>query len=82
MTLKLELPEYVQARLVAQAKARGLSLEEYAARVLRERGGAAHEPEGNAPWAEAARRLGTFGKRHGLTLGGGTVRDLLDESRR
>jgi len=38
MTLKLELPEDVQSRLVAQAKARGLSLEEYAARVLRERG--------------------------------------------
>ena len=80
MTLKLELPEDVQSRLVAQAKARGLSLEEYAARVLRERGDT-HDAGGTAPWAEAARRLGTFGKRHGLSLGGGTLRELLDESR-
>lgn len=31
--------------------------------------------------AAAARRLGTFGKRHGLSLGGLTIRQLLDESR-
>lgn len=31
--------------------------------------------------ASAARRLGTFGKRHGLSLGGLTVKDLLRESR-
>ena len=29
----------------------------------------------------AARRLGTFGKRHGLSLGGMTVKELLRESR-
>ena len=31
--------------------------------------------------AAAARRLGTFGKRHGLSLGGLTVKELLRESR-
>ncbi len=31
--------------------------------------------------AAAARRLGTFGKRHGLSLGGMTVKELLHESR-
>jgi hypothetical protein len=31
--------------------------------------------------AAAARRLGTFGKRHELSLGGSTIRDLLQESR-
>jgi hypothetical protein len=31
--------------------------------------------------ADAARRLGTFGKRHGLSLSGRTIRELLDESR-
>jgi hypothetical protein len=31
--------------------------------------------------AAAARRLATFGKRHGLTLGGLTIKELLDESR-
>jgi hypothetical protein len=38
-----------------------------------------------APGAEStatvARRLATFGKRHGLSLGGGTIKDLLRESR-
>jgi hypothetical protein len=32
--------------------------------------------------ASAARRLATFGKRHGLSLGGLTVKELLRESRR
>jgi hypothetical protein len=31
--------------------------------------------------ATIARRLASFGKRHGLSLGGSTVKDLLRESR-
>ncbi len=31
--------------------------------------------------ATVARRLASFGKRHGLSLGGGTIKDLLRESR-
>ena len=31
--------------------------------------------------AAAARRLGTFGKRHGLSLDGMTIKELLRESR-
>jgi hypothetical protein len=31
--------------------------------------------------AAAARRLATFGKRHGLSLGGLTIKELLRESR-
>jgi len=31
--------------------------------------------------AAAARRLGTFGTRHGLSLGGLTIKELLRESR-
>lgn len=31
--------------------------------------------------AAAARRLGSFGKRHGLSLAGGKIKDLLHESR-
>jgi hypothetical protein len=31
--------------------------------------------------AAAVRRLATFGKRHGLSLGGMTVKELLRESR-
>ena len=35
---------------------------------------------GDSP-AEAVRRLATFGERHGLSLGGLTIKDLLQESR-
>jgi hypothetical protein len=41
-------------------------------------------PRQATPEAEAAaavRRLATFGQRHGLSLGGSTVKDLLRESR-
>jgi hypothetical protein len=31
--------------------------------------------------ATIARRLASFGKRHGLSLGGSTIKDLLHESR-
>jgi hypothetical protein len=37
MTMKLQLPPEVQAGLLIQAQASGLSLEEYAEKVLRER---------------------------------------------
>jgi hypothetical protein len=39
------------------------------------------EPQGDNSIAAAARRLGTFGKRHGLSLGGMTIKELLRESR-
>jgi hypothetical protein len=35
----------------------------------------------NESVADAARRLATFGKRHGLSLGGLTVKELLRKSR-
>jgi hypothetical protein len=41
-------------------------------------------PRHTAPETEpaaAVRRLATFGKRHGLSLGDGTIKDLLHESR-
>jgi len=41
-------------------------------------------PRQAAPEAEpaaAVRRLASFGKRHGLSLGGATIKDLLHESR-
>jgi hypothetical protein len=39
------------------------------------------QPAADAETAEAVRRLATFGKRHGLSLGGLTIKELLDESR-
>jgi len=40
-----------------------------------------HEGPVEESVAAAARRLGTFGKRHGLSLGGLTIKELLRESR-
>jgi hypothetical protein len=40
-----------------------------------------HEAPVDASVREAARRLGTFGKRHGLSLSGLTIKEWLCESR-
>lgn len=40
-----------------------------------------HERSVDESVAAAARRLGTFGQRHGLSLGSLTIKDLLRESR-
>ena len=79
MDLTLHIPD--EAVPALKAKASGLPLETFAEQVLLER---IHEQGPQSPdssVADAARRLGTFGKRHGLSLGGMTIRELLDESR-
>jgi hypothetical protein len=40
-----------------------------------------HDGPADESVASAARRLGTFGRRHGLSLGGLTIKELLRESR-
>jgi hypothetical protein len=40
-----------------------------------------HEAPVDPVIVAAARRLGTFGKRHGLSLGGMTIKELLRETR-
>jgi hypothetical protein len=50
-----------------------------AVEALRDR--LAAETDANGRSAELPARLSTFGKRHGLTLGGMSVKDLLRESR-
>jgi hypothetical protein len=79
MDLTLHIPDDVVPAL--KAKASGLPLEAFAEQVLLERirDEGAQAPDSSV--AEAARRLGTFGKRHGLSLGGMTIRELLNESR-
>lgn len=39
------------------------------------------QPRADESVADAVRRLATFGKRHGLSLGGMTIKELLRESR-
>lgn len=78
MNLTLHIPDDAVPAL--KARAGGLPQETFAEQVLLEQ----IHGEGIAPVssvAEAARRLGTFGKCHGLSLGGMTIRQLLDESR-
>ena len=79
MNLTLHIPD--EAVPALKAKASGLPLETFAEQVLMER----IQDEGcqtpDSSVADAAHRLGTFGKRHGLSLGGLTIKELLNESR-
>ena len=82
MTIKLELTPEVQARLLSQAQEKGLSLEAFAEKVLCEKSRESLPNEnGDSSYPETMRRLASFGKRHNLSLGGATVKDLLRESR-
>jgi len=80
ITLKPE-----QERVLVQAINSGLAHDaeealDQALNALRER--LPPEPESSdESVAAAARRLATFGQRHGLSLGGMTIKELLDESR-
>jgi hypothetical protein len=79
MDLTLHIPD--EAVPALKANASGLPLETFAEQVLLER---IHDKGTQAPdatAADAARRLGSFGKRHGLSLGDMTIKELLRESR-
>jgi len=84
MTLTLDITPELQAELARQAAIRGLGIDAYAASLLEE---AAHRPAGPEPArapaevVEACERLKTFGKRHGLSLGGMSLRELRHEAR-
>jgi len=56
MTIKLDLSDETEAALAVLAKAQGLSVEEYAAKVLRERGAAARP----SPGSGAAKKAQAF----------------------
>jgi hypothetical protein len=79
--MKLELTPEVQAGLLSQARENGLSLEAFAEQVLQEKSRETVANENGDSYAEMMRRLATFGKRHNLSLGGATVKELLRESR-
>jgi hypothetical protein len=79
MNLTLHIPD--EAVPALKAKASGLPLETFAEQVLLERIQDGGSQTQDSSVADAARRLGTFGKRHGLSLGGLTIKELLNESR-
>jgi hypothetical protein len=78
MTVKLELTPDVQAGLLAQAYESGLSLEAYAEQVLRERvRNASQTPLTRSQIAgQRIREL-----RQGVTLGGISTKELIEEGR-
>lgn len=82
MMITLDITPEVQAELARQAAAQGRAVESYAARLLEE---AVHLPSKPAmpttEIAEAIERLRNFGKTHGLSLGGMTIRELRHEAR-
>jgi hypothetical protein len=87
MTITIELAPEIQAELARQAAAQGIKIDVYAAGLLED---AAHRPVASdrpqpSPPArevvEAIDRLRSFGKTHGLSLGGMTIRELRHEAR-
>jgi len=82
MTITIEIAPELQAELARQAATQGVGIDAYAAGLLHD---AAHRPTVPAKPAgevvEAIDRLKTFGKTHGLSLGGMTIRELRHEAR-
>ena len=78
MTLKLEIPAEIEAGLLAQAQANGLSLEAYVKQVLGERSRAVSFPPKTRSQI-AGQRIREL--RKGVTLGDITIKELIDEGR-
>jgi hypothetical protein len=82
MTITIEIAPELEAELARQAAMQGVGIDAYAAGLLQ---GAAHRPavpvKPAAEVVEAIDRLKSFGKTHGLSLGGMTIRELRHEAR-
>jgi hypothetical protein len=87
MTITIELAPQLQAELARQAATHGVEFNVYAARLLED---AAHRPDApdkpnesqpDGEVVEAIERLKSFGKTHGLSLGGMTIRELRHTAR-
>jgi hypothetical protein len=79
MTMKVELAPDVQAGLLAQAQANGLSLEAYVEQVLRERSREAAAHPALTRSQIAGQRIREL--RKGITLGGIAIKELIEEGR-
>jgi hypothetical protein len=91
MTITIELAPELQAELARQAATQGIGIDAYAASLLEgaarlafPSGATTDKPQPSAPSREvieAIERLKSFGKTHGLSLGGVTIRELRHEAR-
>jgi hypothetical protein len=80
MTITIEIGLELEAELARQAAAHGVGIDAYAASLLGE--GAKPKPSPPAKdVVDAIERLKVFGKTHGLSLGGMTIRELRHEAR-
>jgi hypothetical protein len=85
VTITLKLTPEVEAGLLAQAQASGMTLEEYLVSVMKEVAlPAKHEPHRpvNSAREEAVRRMLEFGEKHHLSLGEPVTRRFLHEGHR
>ena len=78
MTMKLELSSELQAGLLAQAQQNGLSLEAYAEKVRRER---VYKRSVAALTRSQAAGQRIRELRNGVTLGGLSIRDIIEDDR-
>ncbi|HXP85940.1 MAG TPA: hypothetical protein VN841_14545 [Bryobacteraceae bacterium] len=87
MTITLEIGHELEAALARQAAAHGMGIDAYAASLLADAAklpAAPGTPSLSPPAkevAEAIQRLRSFGKTHGLSLRGMTIRELRHEAR-
>jgi hypothetical protein len=87
MTITIELAPELQAELARRAAANGVEIDVIAASLLEDaaRRDAARDKTRAVPPAgevvDAIERLKNFGKTHGLSLGGMTIRELRHEAR-
>jgi len=87
MTIRIEIGRELEDELARQAAAKAMGIDAYAATLLREAAtlrAASNEPGLSRPSkdvVEAIQRLKTFGKTHGLSLQGTTLRELRHEAR-
>jgi hypothetical protein len=91
MSITIELAPELQAELVRQAARRGVGVDTYAASLIESAAGfskgpapVAGNPQASAASPEvvaAIEALRGFGKTHGLSVGGMTIRELRHEAR-
>lgn len=82
MTITLNIKPELEAELARQAAKRGVGIDAYAAKLLEDAAHVSGRIVRVAPEVvDACERLKTFGSKHGLSLGGLTIRELRHEAR-